>query len=136
MSKDGFYESLEWRQVRYQAIKANNGKCELCGRGKHDGVVLHVDHIEPRSKAPHLELDPRNLQVLCEDCNIGKGNACDTDWRQHNFASCMRIPSLPEFAADLSTVRYVDLNEDQQAQLRNLLKAKFDRDEVLSGGVH
>jgi hypothetical protein len=81
MSKDGFYESREWRQVRYLAIKANNGLCELCGRGKHDGVVLHVDHIEPRSKAPHLELDPDNLQVLCEDCNLGKGNRDAVDWR-------------------------------------------------------
>ena len=42
---------------------------------------IHVDHIKPRSKYPELELDINNLQVLCEDCNIGKSNIDETDWR-------------------------------------------------------
>jgi 5-methylcytosine-specific restriction endonuclease McrA len=46
-------------------------------------VVLHVDHIVPRYKAPHRSLDIENLQVLCRDCNIGKGAWDQTDWRQH-----------------------------------------------------
>jgi 5-methylcytosine-specific restriction endonuclease McrA len=29
----------------------------------------HVDHIQPRSKAPELALSPSNLQVLCEHCH-------------------------------------------------------------------
>jgi len=42
---------------------------------------IHVDHIKPRSKFPELELVFDNLQVLCDDCNIGKSNVDSTDFR-------------------------------------------------------
>lgn len=77
---DDFYETREWRELRYQALKANNGACQCCGRSPAHGVVLHVDHIKPKSKFPHLAFDPTNLQVLCADCNIGKSNKDTTDW--------------------------------------------------------
>lgn len=77
-----FYISDEWRAVRYQALKSSDGKCQLCGRSKRDhGVILHVDHIKARSKHPELAFDLNNLQILCEDCNLGKSNKDDTDWR-------------------------------------------------------
>jgi len=79
---DEFYASPEWRAIRYGALKANDGRCELCGVGKRDGAVLHVDHIKPRSKFPDLALDIGNLQVMCEDCNLGKSNKCTRDWRR------------------------------------------------------
>ena len=75
--KQGFYQTREWRSVRYDVLKASDGKCALCGRSKQDGIVLHVDHIKPRSKYPDMELAPSNMQVLCEDCNMGKSNK---DW--------------------------------------------------------
>lgn len=72
--KNEFYQTREWRSVRYDVIRSSNGKCVLCGRSPAlHGIVLHVDHIKPRSKFPALELDRKNMQVLCEDCNIGKG---------------------------------------------------------------
>ena len=76
-----FLESVEWRAIRYDALKRNNGCCELCGASKNDGVVLNVDHIKPRKHHPELALDINNLQVLCAACNHGKGNRDDTDWR-------------------------------------------------------
>lgn len=80
--KDCFYMSREWRAVRAYVLEMNECKCMMCGRSpKRHGVVLHVDHIKPRSKYPHLELDKDNLQILCEDCNLGKGNMFETDWR-------------------------------------------------------
>ena len=81
-----FYASREWRAARYQALKANDGRCELCGASKHTGAVMHVDHILPRSKFPKLQLEPTNLQVLCEDCNLGKSNTDYTDWRARDDA--------------------------------------------------
>lgn len=71
----------KWASIRYKALKASNGKCCLCGRGASDGVSLHVDHIKPKSKYPELKYELSNLQVLCEDCNIGKSNEDETDWR-------------------------------------------------------
>lgn len=77
-----FYHTEEWRQLRYRVLRRSDGRCNLCGRSKpHDGVTLHVDHIEPRSKRPDLALVEANLQVLCEDCNMGKGNSDSRDWR-------------------------------------------------------
>jgi len=78
-----FYNSDEWKRVRYKALYSNNGCCELCGRSKRvDGVILHVDHIKPRSTYPNLTLVESNLQVLCGDCNIGKVNLDEVDWRK------------------------------------------------------
>lgn len=72
-----FYYSDAWRQLRYRVFKKYGRQCMVCGAtGK-----LHIDHIKPRSKFPKLELEMSNLQVLCEDCNMGKLNLDDTDWR-------------------------------------------------------
>lgn len=76
-----FYWSKEWRSLRYKALRRADGKCQLCGRSRGDGVILHVDHIKPRSRFPQLALDIDNLQILCEDCNLGKSNKCTRDWR-------------------------------------------------------
>lgn len=72
--KSEFYLTREWRELRWKVLVASDGKCQMCGRGKQDNVILHVDHVLPRSKFPLLELNDKNLQVLCEDCNIGKSN--------------------------------------------------------------
>lgn len=78
--KNGFYFSDEWRKLRYQVIKANGRKCQACGTSSKE---IHVDHIKPRSKFPELSLEFSNLQVLCIDCNFGKSNTDQTDWRQN-----------------------------------------------------
>ena len=78
-----FYASREWRELRYLALRNTCGRCQCCGATSKDGVRIHVDHIKPRSMFPELSLCLNNLQVLCEDCNIGKGCWDITDWRQH-----------------------------------------------------
>jgi 5-methylcytosine-specific restriction endonuclease McrA len=80
----GFYQSDEWRDVRYRALVKHGGACQCCGARPTRGHPLHVDHIKPRSKFPHLALDVENLQVLCEDCNLGKRAWDQTDWRQRS----------------------------------------------------
>jgi hypothetical protein len=78
---DDFFGSREWQKLRYQAIKKHGGLCQCCGAGRKQGKVIHVDHIKPRSKFPEFEWDLNNLQILCEDCNMGKGAWDQTDWR-------------------------------------------------------
>lgn len=69
-----FYGTQEWRKLRYKVLVKSNGCCVLCGRSsRKNHIVLHVDHIKPRYTHPWLELEESNLQVLCEDCNLGKG---------------------------------------------------------------
>ena len=76
-----FYSTEEWKQLRYAALVASDGRCQCCSASAKDGAVLRVDHIIPISKAPHLKADPANFQILCNDCNWGKGSWDFTDWR-------------------------------------------------------
>jgi 5-methylcytosine-specific restriction endonuclease McrA len=77
---DAFYQSRQWRELRYQAFLKYGKRCHCC-QAIELNVRLHVDHIKPRSKYPELELDIENLQILCESCNVGKGAWDETNWR-------------------------------------------------------
>ena len=80
--KNGF---TRWRKVRYEALIRSNGLCECCGATvKSSGEPLHVDHIKPKSLYPELQYQLSNLQILCADCNVGKGNWDETNWRKNN----------------------------------------------------
>jgi hypothetical protein len=63
--------------VRYDVL-ARDRKCQLCGRGPED-AILQVDHIVPRAHGGSN--DPANLQVLCAECNQGKGARDNRDFR-------------------------------------------------------
>jgi 5-methylcytosine-specific restriction endonuclease McrA len=78
---DSFLDSYDWKRLRYAVLKKHDGLCEVCGRGRPHGVTLNVDHIKCRRKHPELALKASNLQILCGDCNHGKGNWDATDWR-------------------------------------------------------
>lgn len=68
-------------KTRYEIIKRDGGKCVVCGRTPEDGIKLQVDHIKPVSKYPELQLDTNHMQTFCDECNIGKGNRDEIDWR-------------------------------------------------------
>ena len=78
--EDNFYRSEEWQRLRYQTLTKYGHRCQKCGAGKESH--LHVDHIKPRSVYPELALEPDNLQVLCEPCNLGKSNLYEDDYRE------------------------------------------------------
>jgi 5-methylcytosine-specific restriction endonuclease McrA len=80
-ASDAFLNSFEWRKARMQAIKTHGARCQCCGATTATGAVIHVDHIRPRKLFPSLALSQSNLQVLCHECNHGKGNWDHTDWR-------------------------------------------------------
>ena len=61
-------------KIRLKVLKRDNYKCKKCGRSPatHLGIALHIDHIKPFSKDGDNLL--KNLQTLCNKCNLGKGN--------------------------------------------------------------
>lgn len=78
---DPFLASYEWATVRMRALQLHGARCQACGRASHDGIVINVDHIKNRRDHPELALTIDNLQVLCNDCNKGKGNGPGADFR-------------------------------------------------------
>lgn len=87
-----FYASWGWRTLRMETLKKYGAKCQCCGATPGhvaaDGTAVRivVDHIKPLSRHWHLRLEPENLQVLCDECNQGKGNWDQTDHRPRNCA--------------------------------------------------
>jgi 5-methylcytosine-specific restriction endonuclease McrA len=81
VASDAFLSTFQWRKVRMEALKKYGPRCQCCGATPATGAVMNVDHIKPRKLFPNLALDLSNLQVLCHECNHGKGNWDETDWR-------------------------------------------------------
>lgn len=73
-----FYASPEWRMTRYEILRRDGAKCACC---RTANKPVHVDHIKSLRTHWELRLNPNNLQVLCEDCNVGKGARHADDWR-------------------------------------------------------
>ena len=59
----------DWEHVRAAVIKAHP-VCSAPGCGSRHR--LNVDHIRTVREAPHLRLDPANLQVLCQSCHSAR----------------------------------------------------------------
>ncbi len=61
-------------RLRWCVLQRDNFKCCACGASPAitPGVLLHVDHIHPRSKDGKAIFE--NLQTLCSKCNLGKSN--------------------------------------------------------------
>ncbi|MGH1549201.1 HNH endonuclease [Leifsonia poae] len=59
--------------LRTKVMRRDSFRCQMCGASRPDGVTLHVDHILPVSHGGRTVLE--NLQTLCADCNLGKGNS-------------------------------------------------------------
>lgn len=102
VASDQFLLTFEWRKVRMLALKRYGARCQCCGASPADGAVMNVDHIKPRKIFPNLALDVDNLQVLCHECNHGKGNWDMTDWRDCHESSDV-------------------LDADQKAHMRSIL---------------
>jgi 5-methylcytosine-specific restriction endonuclease McrA len=72
---------LEWLSLRRDVIKVLGTRCLCCRKKPKKTKDLHVDHVLPRSRHPHLTYDIMNLQVLCKTCNYDKSDIHATDYR-------------------------------------------------------
>lgn len=58
--------------LRYDVMRRDGFRCQICGATAQEGAKLHVDHIIPVSKGGKTELS--NLRTLCDRCNLGKSD--------------------------------------------------------------
>lgn len=56
--------------IRFNVLRRDGYKCQICGMDANDGVKLEVDHKIPVSKGGGDEIE--NLWTLCFNCNRGK----------------------------------------------------------------
>jgi len=66
-----------------EAIKKDDYKCVLCGRGQKEGFELHVDHIKPKDFGGEATLE--NGQTLCSQHNFLKKNFKQTETGKRFF---------------------------------------------------
>jgi rubredoxin len=59
--------------LRFEILKRDNYRCQMCGVTAKDGAALEIDHITPVAKGGGNNAN--NLQVLCRDCNAGKSDS-------------------------------------------------------------
>jgi len=66
-----------------EILKKDNYTCVICGRGKKDGVELHVDHIKPKDFGGEATIE--NGQTLCSQHNFIKKNLKQTETGKKMF---------------------------------------------------
>jgi 5-methylcytosine-specific restriction endonuclease McrA len=66
-----FYRTYRWHLLRRLMFWLYDHRCMRCGSTER----LEVDHIIARARGPFghsWQWNPRNLQILCHDCNQAK----------------------------------------------------------------
>lgn len=76
-----FGDQKTWKFLRQKVLEIQGDRCLCCGKRAES---MHIDHIKPKSRYPHLEYMIDNLQVLCPSCNKKKSSVGETDYRKSN----------------------------------------------------
>ncbi len=92
-----------------KAILERDGyRCVICGKGKRDGVELHVDHIKPKNLGGKATIE--NGQTLCAQHNFVKKMMNQTETGKKMFIRLYELASkegnkeLMEFARQVLEV--------------------------------
>ena len=89
-------------------LERDEYKCVVCGKGKREGVELHVDHIIPKDKGGKAVIE--NGQTLCSQHNFLKKNLNQTETAKKMFIHLYELTkakgevTLNKFSADILKV--------------------------------
>lgn len=70
-------------EQKRQIFERDGYRCVICGKGREDGVELHVDHIRPRALGGTSDI--ANGQTLCAPCNLRKKRYSQTETGKRMF---------------------------------------------------
>ncbi|RKY20693.1 MAG: HNH endonuclease [Planctomycetota bacterium] len=103
-------------EQKEQILKRDGYKCVICGRGKKDGVELHVDHIKPKYLGGKSTIE--NGQTLCAQHNFIKKTLRQTETgkkmfiRLYELAKKEKNEELKKFCAEvLETYEKHNIND-------------------------
>lgn len=86
-------------------LRRDGYRCVVCGRGKKNGIELHIDHIKPRYLGGKSTID--NGQTLCAQHNFIKKTLKQTETgkkmfiRLYELAKSENDEMLKNFCADV-----------------------------------
>ena len=106
-AKDKKQEDFTEAQKK-RILEKDNYKCVLCGKGKRNGVELHIDHIIPKDKGGKATIE--NGQTLCSQHNFLKKNLNQTETAKKMFVNLYELTkvkgetTLNRFSADILEV--------------------------------
>ena len=86
---------------REEILKRDGYRCVICGRGKKEGVELHVDHIKPKDLGGKAVIS--NGQTLCSMHNIRKKNYKQTETGKKMF---IRLYEASKAIGDIETMNF------------------------------
>lgn len=99
-------ELQDFTAAQKEAILKRDGyKCVICGKGKKEGVELHIDHIKPKDLGGEATIE--NGQTLCSQHNFIKKNLKQTETgkkmfiRLYELAKSENNKELMKFCADI-----------------------------------
>lgn len=79
-----FYHSTPWLTVREEILKRDRHTCVRCHCPGNQ--VHHIIHLTPENiNDPRIALNPRNLEVLCDDCH-------KAEHKDERMSSCNLLP--------------------------------------------
>jgi hypothetical protein len=154
LSTKEFFVMALTKKVRFELFKRDKFTCQYCGRTAPD-IILHADHIEPKSKGGSDDL--LNLLTSCLDCNLGKSDRRLDDASVLNKQKAQldalqerrdQIEMMLEWQKELLSIDEVAVNaaadywaivaspfcvnENGKTHLRQWLR-KFSLEEILAG---
>lgn len=114
------YRSKDWETFRRAALQLAENRCERCGRGEHDRVVLQVHHRIYRPQLKLWEYSVSDIEVLCRGCHArhhGKvmpfadwEYAGEEDLGEDGAGSCELCGTSLRYLHTLTHARWSDLH--------------------------
>ncbi|MBF2057958.1 MAG: HNH endonuclease [Cyanobacterium sp. T60_A2020_053] len=97
-------ELEDFSESQKQAIlQRDNYRCVICGKGKNEGIELHVDHIKPKDNGGRATIE--NGQTLCSVHNFRKKNYQQTETGKKMF---IRLYDLAQSIEDRETMNFCE----------------------------
>jgi hypothetical protein len=86
-----------------EIFKRDNYKCVICGKGRNNGVEIHVDHIKPKELGGRAEIE--NGQTLCAQHNFQKKYYQQTETGKRMF---IRLYELAKKNNDKEVMKFCE----------------------------
>ncbi|MCX6209938.1 MAG: HNH endonuclease [Bacteroidetes bacterium] len=77
-----------------EILERDGYKCVICGRGRQDGIELHIDHIKAKDFGGEATIE--NGQTLCAQHNFLKKNFKQTETGKKMFIRLYELAKIQE----------------------------------------